>query len=997
MNTHNCLRSIAILFVLALSVTVHALTPNMTRNRQAAADQWADSVFATLDTRGKVAQLIFSKVTPTRGERSEADIVRLVKDYEVGGLIFSEGSLAQFASLTDLAQANAKVPVLMTIDGEWGVSMRVSEAPRYPKNIALGAITKPRLIYDYGREVARQCRLLNINVNFAPDADVNSNPANPVIGSRSFGENPARVASATVAYSLGLEDGGVQAVAKHFPGHGDTATDSHKALTKVDHSRAVIDSVDLVPFKNFVEAGCSGIMTGHIIVPALDPSATPASLSHIMTNDMIRGDLGFEGLIYTDALGMKGAVDPAGRPNEIAALQAGADVLLCPNNTHASINTLMKALSEGTISQSIIDDRCLRVLRYKYYLGLNHIDPIGTDYQALISEMNSPQALALMQTLADASITVTRNNGNILPLGDLAQRTFAIVNIGSDTGSEFSDICARYARTETYQTYNEAIPSATLAKIESHDVVIALVCSDNEASRHALAQLTGAKKPVIGVFMISPFKIRKFGEPLSRLDAMVLAYDDIPVERRAAAQAIFGGISVSGRLPVNIAGVAKAGDGIDIAKSRLGFTSPVAEGFDAALTDSLDALARQGLDTKAFPGCQILVARHGNIVYDKAFGKITGGADAKDVDASTVYDLASVSKAIGTLPGVMKAYDQGYFTLDDSLATLIPAVTDSAKRQITVRQLLYHETGMPAAINMYDVMFDTTTYAGRLITSKPDKQHTIKIQNKAYGHKKARMRTDITSRHRTEQFPVQASNGIFTGQSTYDTIMSRIYNIPLRANKNYNYSCLNFALLMDIEQRATGKPHQDYVQENIYSPIGAYSIGYRPAERLPLEQIAPTEYDSFLRRQKVHGYVHDEMANFSGGVQGNAGLFANADDIAKVCQMWLNGGKYGDVQVLSKPTVELFTTAKSPTCRRGLGFDKPDTVHPDWSPTCDEASPEVYGHLGFTGTVFWVDPKEDIIFIFLTNRVDPTRDNAAFNRLAIRPRLFSQVYQALTK
>jgi len=304
---------------------------------------------------------------------------------------------------------------------------------------------------------------------------------------------------------------------------------------------------------------------------------------------------------------------------------------------------------------------------------------------------------------------------------------------------------------------------------------------------------------------------------------------------------------------------------------------------------------------------------------------------------------------------------------------------------------------MPAGLKMYDIMFDTLTYKGRLITSRPDKTHSIKIQRNAYGNKYARMRTDIVSRTKSDKFPVEASKGIYTGRAAYDTVMSQIYNIPLRNDKSYNYSCLNFALLMDIEQRLTGRPHQEYVQEYIFGPLGAYRTGYRPAERLDKSEIAPTEYDSFLRRQKVHGYVHDELANFSGGVQGNAGLFGNADDIAKICQMWLNGGKYGDVQVLTPETVQLFTTAKSPTCRRGLGFDKPDTENPDYSPTCDEASPEVYGHLGFTGTVFWVDPKEELIFIFLTNRVDPTRDNAAFSKLNIRPRLFRYVYQALLK
>lgn len=994
---HSYLRIVCAGALLAGSICAGAVRPNLEKGREADAARWADSVYATLSERQRVAQLMCCKVVPTRGAESRAAITRLVKTDGVGSLLFTEGDVEQFASLADFAQAEAKVPVLMTVDGEWGVSMRVKDTPRFPKNIALGAIQNMRLIYDYGREVARECRLLGIQADFAPDADVNSNPANPVIGSRSFGEDPRRVADATVAYSLGMEDAGVQAVSKHFPGHGDTGTDSHKALTRVDHNRQRLDDIDLVPFRSFIDAGCSGVMTGHIIVPALDAAEAPASLSHPITTGLLREGMGFEGLIYTDALGMKGAVDPKGRNNCIAALLAGADVLLCPEAPKTAINAVLAAVADGSVPASVVEDRCKRVLRYKYYLGLNDYKPLGTDYAAIARELNSPEALALVKKLSAAAITVTRNDGDILPLGKLADRTFAVVSIGAAKDNEFASTCSRYARTNSYFTSGEAFSQASLAKIEKDDVVIAAVFSDNAAAHQALAQLTAGSKPVVGVFMISPFKIRKFGEPLKRLAAMVLAYDDIPAARQSAAEAIFGGIAVSGRLPVNIAGVAPMGAGIDLAKTRLGFSSPVAEGLSPALTDSIDALVLEGLRTKAYPGCQVLVARKGNIVYDKSFGKITGTPEAKAVTPLTVYDLASVSKATGTLPGIMKAYDDKLISLDDRLGDIIPEITDSAKREITVRELLYHETGMPAALNMFDLMFDTLTYSGRLITSRPDKTHSIKIQRNAYGNNRARMRKDIISRTRSDEYPVEASKGIFTGRAAYDTVMGRIYNIPLRANKKYVYSCLNFALLMDIEQRRTGRPHQEYVQENIFGPLGAYRTGYRPTERFDRSEIAPTEYDSFMRKQKVHGYVHDEMANFSGGVQGNAGLFANADDIAKICQMWLNGGRYGDATVLSPKTVELFTTAKSPTCRRGLGFDKPDTENLENSPTCDEASPEVYGHLGFTGTVFWVDPKEELIFVFLTNRVDPTRDNAAFNRLAIRPRLFSQVYRALVK
>lgn len=972
-------------------------TPNIEKKHQAEAARWADSVYNTLSTRQRAAQLVFPKIAPTDGEKAKEAIRRLVKTEGSGGLLFSAGSLAQYAELINYAKSLAEVPLVMTFDGEWGLSMRIKESPRFPKNMALGAITDYRLLYEYGAEMARECRLLGIDVNFAPDADVNSNPDNPVIGYRSFGEDPSRVAKATAAYSLGLEDAGVQAVAKHFPGHGDTDVDSHKALPTVNHSRARLDSTDLVPFKEFIGAGCSGIMVGHIAVPALDPSGTPASLSSLVTDGLLRKELGFDGLIYTDALSMKGAVDSKGRNVCVAALIAGADVLETPVNARTDIDAIVAAVKSGAISKKMLEDRCKRVLRYKYLLCVQNPKP-SLPYAELKSLINSPEADALIKRLAAASITVLKNKDRLLPVDAVAGFRAAVVNIGAKADNNFTSTVSLYAETEPHYTMGEAFSAASLAKINANDAIIAAIYNDSKASRDNFAQLVAAaKKPVVAVFFVNPYKMKKFEASLKGSDAIVLAYEDIAAERVSAAEAIFGGIAVSGKLPVDLPGVATLGTGITLPKTRLGISSPAAEGMAPWLTDSIDTLVKKGLADGSFPGCQVLVAKNGNIVYDKSFGRLSSSAESPKVNSETAYDLASVSKATGTLAGIMKAYDKGLLKLDATLADLIPEITDSAKRTITVTELLYHETGMPAGLNMFDVMFDTTTFSSKLITPRPDKTHSIKIQRRAYGNKYARLRSDILARSASAKFPVEAARGIFTGKSTYDTVMHRIYNAPLRKTKAYNYSCLNFCLLMDIEQRLTGKSHDLFVAEEIFGPIGAYRSGYRPHTTIGAANVASTEHDTFLRRQTLKGYVHDELAAFSGGVQGNAGFFGNARDVAKYCQMLLNGGTYGGHRILSPETTRLFTTAKSPTCRRGLGFDKPDKENPDSSPTCDEASADVFGHLGFTGTVFWVDPAQDLIFVFLTNRVNPTRDNTAFNRLNIRPRLFSLINRAIDK
>lgn len=953
--------------------------------------RWVDSVYNTLTLRERVAQLVFPKAVPTQGEVSKATLRRLVEKNRVGGLLFTAGSLEQYIEMTNYAQSIAQVPLLMTFDGEWGLSMRIAHTPKFPCNMALGAISDTALLGDYGREMARECRLTGIQVNFAPVVDVNSNPRNPVIGYRSFGEDPVRVAALGTAYSRGLEGGGVQAVAKHFPGHGDTSTDSHKEQTVVSHSAQTLRDVDLVPFRDFIDNGCSGIMVGHIAVPAVDPSGLPATLSPKLNQRLLREELGFRGLIYTDALGMQGAQVDGHNP-ALSALKAGSDVLLSSLTPVDDIDVILRAVTSGKISASVIEDRCKRILAYKYALGLDK-RPAPLTIDGLMKQINSPEARAVNDALARACITVLRNDGDLLPVRSLATSRVAVVNIGDVRDNDFAKMCARYTDIDTYATSGEAFSKATLEKIKQHDQVIVAVYSDSPAARHAFAQL-GDAPGLTAVFMINPYKMNKFRAALPPVKALVIGYDNLPEIRRAAAQAVFGGIEVSGKLPVNLPQVAPMGAGIHLPKTRLGYAEPVARGFNPALPDSINTMISTAIKDGAFPGCQVLVARGGDIVFEEAFGT-TGIADTP-VTTFTLYDLASVSKATGTLPGVMKAYDLGLLKLDEPAAKVIPGLA-AAGKTFTPRQMLFHETGMPASINVYTVMMDTASYTGRLFTKRRDADHPIRLTSDTWGNKDARLRTDIVSSRRTPAESVAAAEGLWVGPATRDTLMARICDLPLRKNTNYNYSCLNFCLLMDMEERLTGVPHEKWIADSIFGPLGAGAVGYRPAERFPLSRIAPTEKDNFLRRQQVHGYVHDETAAMMGGVSGNAGLFASAGDLAKLCQTWLNEGKYGDAQLWSPETVRLFTTAKSPTCRRGLGFDKPDVANPDNSPTCAEASPGTFGHLGFTGTVFWVDPSKDLIFIFLNNRVFPTRENAAFAKSNIRPELYATVLRNIVE
>lgn len=964
------------------------ISPVKSRAASAEAWNWADSVLSTLTLKQQVGQLFFPVVDPLNVAAAKTTLRRYVESDGVGGLLFSKGSLTDYATLFNYAQSLARVPLIVTLDGEWGLSMRVSGTPRFPYNMSLGAIGDEQLLYDYGREVARECRRTGIHVNFAPVLDVNSNPANPVIGYRSFGESPERVAALGAAYSRGLEDGGVMSVAKHFPGHGDTSTDSHKALPEITHSRATLDTVDLVPFRRYIADGLSGLMVGHLNVPVLDRSGTPASLSPKVGTGLLKDELGFDGLVFTDALVMKGA---KGHGNVcVAALKAGADVLLSPASVANDMAAVLAAVKSGELSESMIADRCRKVLEYKYALGLKDYAPVSLS--GIKDAVNSPGADAVNRRLHRAMIVCLANRDSLLPLRDLSKKSIAVINGGGTAdGKAFVDFCSKYAEVDVYTA---AQASASVSSIKrKHDVIVVGLFDDKEPSRRLLDHFADSPGAV-AVFFMNPYKMAKFGQSVKRAQAVLLVGEKTALAGEYAAQTLFGGIEVSGHLPVNLKGLYPIGAGIILPKTRLGYTSAGDAGFSPTMTVRLDSLIQVGLTTGAFPGCQLLVAKDGDIVVDKAYGRTTKAVGGTEVTTSTIYDLASVSKAVGMLPGIMKAYDEGLLSLDAPAARYVTGLRGTDKEDITVRQLLYHESGLPAALDIYGLMVDTASYDGRLFRAKPSAQYPVKVGRNAYINKDARMRRDITSATRSDRFPIEGARGLFISEAAMDSVRQAVYRAKLRP-KTYRYSDLNFCLLMDVEEYVTGRKHDEWVETEIFAPLGAMRTLYRPLSRYSAADIAPTEKDAFLRKQMVQGYVHDETAAMSGGVQGNAGLFSTAEDLAKVCQMWLNGGTYGGTRILSQATTDLFLKDKSPMSRRGLGFDKPDVANPSKSPTAPEASPATVGHIGFTGTCVWIDPESRLIYIFLCNRVNPTRDNAAFSRLDIRPKLLSIIYQSM--
>ena len=986
-----------LLIALALQIAVvanAAVQPSFfKRVNQAQMNEWVEQQLNSLTLRDRVAQLFVICVPATDDAATRKRIDKFVGEYHVGGLIYDHGDIMGQASLNNYAQSIANVPLLITYDGEWGLAMRLKDAPTFPRNMILGAITNDKLLYEYGREVAREMRRIGVHVNFAPDLDTNDNPNNPVIGTRSFGEIPERGAALGIAYSKGLEDGGVISVSKHFPGHGSTSEDSHKTLPLNSKSMRELNLCELVPFTSYINAGLSGVMVGHMNVPSLDNSGVPTSLSKNCITGLLRNKLGFQGLIFTDALEMEGA--QISGHNCIDALLAGNDVLLMPRNTEKQIEAIVAAVSNGTISTAAIDERCRKMLRYKFAAGLGDSAQTVINTAGLVKEINAPDAQNVINKLWAGSITVAKNKSEILPLKHLEKNKIAVVSLGDNEKSMFARRCAMYAPVDFYNVTSKNVnETLELLKIGEYSTVVLAVMAHNTQNVSLAALISSKAQNVVSVLFAPAYKVTEYVSTVKASKGVVLGYDNCSASQDYAAQTIFGGNAAQGIAPVTIKGVIKAGSGIKYPAFRLGYASPQEVGIKADILALSDSLIRIGLEDRAFSGCQLLIARHGKIFCNKFYG-VTNYKTKTPIDVNTVFDLASVSKATGTLSAVMKAYDAGHFNIDDTASKWIDGLVGTNKEDVTFRELLFHETGIQPSLNMFNFSFNPTGFKGQLTTNKKTRQNTIKVYNGTFGNKGARLRTDILSKTATDRLSTKLAEGLWGGKDTYDSVMVAIYQSPLRANKKYCYSCLNFCLLADATQRMNGLWQDEFLEKNFWAPLGASHICYRPTERFAKKHIAATEYDAFLRRQLVHGFVHDELAAISGGVQGNAGLFGSANDLAKLFQMWLNGGVYGGVRYLKKETVNLFTTTKSPNSHRGLGFDKPIVERPRSSSCCEEAPASVYGHTGFTGTCFWIDPTNDVIFIFLSNRVHTTRDNRNWTQLNIRDQLQSLIYSNL--
>ena len=942
---------------------------------------WADSLIKTMTLDEKIGQLFMVAAYSNQSKTHEEKIARLVKEYHIGGLIFMQGGPVRQANLTNKYQALAKIPLMLAIDGEWGLEMRLDSTVKYPWQMTLGAIQDSGLVLQMGEQIAEQCQRIGLHINFAPVVDINSNPKNPIINARSFGENKKLVTRKGTEYMWGMQKHHILPTAKHFPGHGDTDADSHKTLPVLSHSYKRLDTLELFPFKQLTRKGLGGMMVAHLYVPALEPAENVATtLSKHVVTDLLQDSLGFKGLIFTDALNMQGVSKfyPPGVV-DVMALKAGNDVLLFSQDVPTAVAEIKKALKNGEISEKEIDDHCLKILRAKEWMGLSNNKPVEINH--LYKDLHKNEYTLLQKKLYEKALTVLKNKEQFIPVKELKTNNFATIAFNNEEpGSVFEQTVDLYKESKHFQVKNLhdiANIGEWQEKLAKTDVIIATFHNSdkNPWKKYRikgewvafLMQISKGKKLIVcnfqNAYALSDLKTTGF------TDVIIQAYQNNEFTQSAAAQLIFGAIGANGKLPVS-AGKFKAGEGLEINKlGRMEYTLPEDVNIRSEWLQPIDSIAQSGITEGAYPGCQVLVAKSGKIIYNKAFGYHTYDS-ILPVKITDIYDLASVTKISATVLALMKLQSEGKFNLDYNLCDYLgDEIPDSLPYyNMNIREILAHQAGLQAWVPFY---------IKTLVKGVP--------------------RYDIYSLDSSETYPLRVADNLWINKGYRDTIFKRILRGPVKT-KEYRYSDLGYYFFKRIIEKITGEPLDVYVQR-IYDDIGMSTTTFKPRYKFPLYRIVPTEKDNYFRHQLIHGDVHDMGAAMLGGVGGHAGLFSDANDLAKLMQMYLNYGQYAGKRYIDSTVIAEYT--KCQFCaengnRRGAGFDKP-VRDGNGGPTCNCVSYLSFGHSGFTGTLVWVDPEEEIVYVFLSNRIYPTAENKKLLHLNIRTNIQEVIYDALNK
>ncbi len=943
-------------------------------------EKWADSVLRQMAYQDKIGQLFMVDAFSNKDSLHVRQITALIDSFRIGGLIFFQGGPYRQAVLTNNYQSRSRYPLLIGIDGEWGLQMRLDSTVRFPRQMTLGAGTSNTNVYEMGVEIGRQMHRMGIHVNFAPDIDINNNPGNPIINSRSFGENREKVASLGLEYMKGMQSQQVLACGKHFPGHGDTDTDSHLSLPVIHASYNRLDSLELFPFRKLISQGLGSVMVAHLFVPAVDSTPGLAgSLSNKLVTGLLRDSLGFDGLVFTDALNMKGVAE-TNEPGELElkALLSGNDVLLYSLDIPKAVARIHKAIQECEIDQALIDSKVRKILMVKYWAGLSTNKSVDTT--ALMSALNSPFADSLNFRLYADAPTLLRNKNHVIPLKTYYRDCIASVVVNDSTGNPFQRRLASNAHVDFFRLQKDASPEtmdSLLDKLSDYDRIIVSIhnttinANKNFGITPSMAEFVnkaGKRKGSILCVFGNAYVLGKFSE-YEHFDAVVQAYEDTYIPQVQVAEKLFGGTSFSGRLPVSSPPWFLINEGLNSdATNILCEVPPLMGGADKNKLAEIDAEIRKAIEDTTFPGCQVVAVHKGKIVLNKTFGRHTYEG-SRMVQHDDVYDIASVTKIASTALAFMLLYDKNRLDIEAKASKYLSFLRETELKDITIRQLMAHEAGLKPWIPFWKQTVDST---GNL---------SAQFYRKLY----------------SKGFTVQVADSLFITDDYKDEIRRQLISEKVDPPGKYVYSDLGVILLQWIVEKVSGKEIDHFVYDNFYKPMGLWKTGYHPKEWIAVEKIIPTERDTVFRHSLIQGYVHDPAAAMMGGTGGHAGVFSNARSLAVIMQMLLNKGNYGGRQYIKPETVDFFTRQAFPGTanRRALLFDKPDVSKGINGPTAPEASPAAFGHSGFTGTYAWADPDQQLVFIFLSNRVYPDAGNNKLAHSNLRSRLMEIVYKSI--
>ena len=966
---------IFILFILILSTqklnsqTVDPLISEDFLNQQ----KWVDSIYNKLTLDEKIGQLFFVQATSKNKNNSEK-ILNNIKNFKIGGLIFSTGHPSIQANLTNKYQNASEIPLMISMDAEWGVGMRLDSVPKFPWNMSLGAIKNDLLIEKIGSEIGYQFKRLGIHMNFAPVIDINTNPKNPIIGNRSYGENKINVSEKGISFTKGIQSNNVLATAKHFPGHGDTSKDSHLTLPTINFDEKRIKKVELYPFKKLIEDGLSAVMIAHLNVPSLEKeNMLPSTLSKNIIEKTLIKELNFNGLIITDALEMKGVSEFTKKNVDLMAFLAGNDILLMSSDISKGIKSIKKSIKKGKISEQRLARSVKKILKAKYKVGLNNYKSIETSN--LIDDLNSISVTNLINKSIESIPTLIKNKSNVIPV-KLDTESILNIQFGNSDGVIFNDYLNKFKRVKAIKASNINTNDLN-SLLANHKLIIVSFhmksdtpwenmnkkFSDNEQD---ILKLIDEHDNKILASFTNPYALSQLN--LKSYNSVIVGFQNNYEFQKTIAQQIFGAKEIKGNLPVSINETYKEGTGIILKNLNiLSYADPEMVGVDRKKLNKIDSLVNYAIQNEMTPGAQILVAKNSKIIYDKSFGRLRYNENLK-TNSETIYDLASLTKILVTTPIIMNLVDKNIIGLETKLKEIIPRYEKSNKSEISVKELLSGHAALQAWIPFYKLTLDEK--------NRPS--------SKYYSF----------SRNRTNS--VKVSPDLYLRTDYIDTIRNIIEKSDLLKNK-YKYSDLSYLIIQEFIENHYNQNLDQIIHELMFRKLGI-DLNYNPTLKYSTKNIAPTELDEYFRYKEINGYVHDMAAAMLGGVSTHAGLFGNAINVAKVMQLYIQNGNYGNQQILNPETINLFNNCYycDEDNRRGVGFDKPQLE--DDGPTCGCISMNSFGHSGWTGTFAWADPDQEIIYVFLSNRSYPTGESAGKSKLVkenIRSKIQEIIYNSI--